>query len=268
MRFAVAATVAAFSLTSCATSASTETAGSGDVYDPWEGWNRQVYAFNEVVDRAAIEPVARGYRTVTPGFFREGVRNVLTNLRQPVVFANTVLQGNPDASATTFGRFVINSTVGVVGIFDVATGLGVEKHDEDFGQTLGVWGVEPGPFLVLPVLGPSNLRDAIGRGVDNAFDPINYAEFDEPLTDDEFIIARTVVSAISAREQLIETIETLRSQPEPYIAMRRTYSSQRQAAIRNGKIEEDRYKDLPDFDDFGGFEDEEAGSAQSQDQEQ
>ena len=264
MRFAVAASVAAFLLTACATTETASSGDTGDVYDPWEGWNRRVFAFNEVVDRSAVEPVARAYRAVTPGFFRDGVNNVLTNLRQPVVFANTVLQGNPDASATTFGRFVINSTVGVVGIFDVASGLGVEKHEEDFGQTLGVWGVEPGPFLVLPVLGPSNLRDALGFGVDNAFDPINYAEFDEPITDTEFRIGRAVVGAVATRERLIGTFETLRSQPEPYIAMRRTYSSQRKAAIRNGEIEEDRYKDLPDFDDFGGFEDEEAGSAQSQ----
>ncbi|MEQ8557549.1 MAG: VacJ family lipoprotein [Henriciella sp.] len=262
MKFAASAALAAISLTACATTE--QSAASTEVYDPFEGWNRGVYQFNEVVDKAAIEPAARAYRVATPGLFREGVRNVLTNLRQPVVFANTILQGNPDASGETFGRFLINTTVGVVGIFDVASTLGVSKHDEDFGQTLGVWGVDEGPFLMLPLMGPSNLRDAFGRGVDNAFDPLNYAEFDEPITDDEFRVTRAVVGAISTRERLIETIETLRDQPEPYIALRRTYTSQREAAIRNGEIEDDPYKDLPDFDDFDAFEEEESGPDQPQ----
>ncbi|RIJ18450.1 MlaA family lipoprotein [Henriciella mobilis] len=263
MKFQAVAALAVLTVSACAT---TQPSQSGEVYDPWEGWNRKVYGFNEVVDKAALEPVARAYRVATPTLFREGVNNVLSNLRQPVVFVNTVLQGNPDASGETFGRFLINSTAGVAGIFDVASALGVAKHDEDFGQTLGVWGVEPGPYIILPVMGPSNLRDFMGRGVDNAFDPLNWTEFEDRDLDNEIMVTRTVVGAIATRERLIETIETLRDQPEPYIAMRRNYTSQRQAAIRNGKIEDDPYKDLPDFDDFDefGFE-EESGSDQPQD---
>ena len=262
MKNVAVAAIAAVTVSACA---STQTSDTGGVYDPWEGWNRQVFAFNETVDKAAIAPVARAYRVATPSLFREGVNNVLSNLREPVVFANTVLQGNPDASGETFGRFLINSTVGVVGIFDVASTLGVMKHDEDFGQTLGVWGVEPGPYVVLPILGPSNVRDTFGRGVDNAFDPLTWTEFDDPDLDDDIQITRTVVGAIATRERLIETFETLREQPEPYVAMRRTYSSQRDAAIRNGRIEDDPYKDLPDFDGFDDFgSEEESGQDQPQ----
>ena len=255
MKSVVAATVAVLSLSACATSA--ETSASTDVYDPLEGWNRNVYAFNEAVDKAALEPVARAYRVATPGLFREGVRNFLSNLNQPVVFANTVLQGNADASGETFGRFLINTTIGVAGIFDVASSMGVAKHREDFGQTLGVWGVDEGAYLMLPLLGPSNVRDAFGMATDRAFDPLTWTEFEDPDLDDDLRLGLAIVGAISTRERLIEQIETLRDQPEPYVALRRNYTSQRQAAIRNGQIEQDPYKDLPDFDDFGAFEDEE-----------
>ncbi len=254
MKLAVSALFAALSLSACATSEQS-TADAG-VYDPFEGWNRGVYAFNETVDKAALGPIAEAYHYATPGLLREGVRNVLANLRQPVVFTNTVLQGNIDASGETFGRFLINTTFGVVGIFDVASSMGVAKHNEDFGQTLGVWGVEEGPYLMLPLLGPSNLRDAAGMGTDMLFDPLTWTEFEgHPDLDDQIAIGRTVIGAISVRESLREQIETLRSQPEPYVALRRTYTSQRRAAVRNGQIQDDPYKDLPDFDDFGGFED-------------
>ncbi|MEM5516180.1 VacJ family lipoprotein [Henriciella sp. AS95] len=268
MKFAATAALAALSLTACATSGERTESTSG-VYDPLEGWNRNVYSFNEAVDKAAIEPVARAYRYVTPGIFRDGVHNFLTNLRQPVVFTNTALQGNIDASGETFGRFLINSTIGIAGIFDVASSLGVPRHEEDFGQTLGVWGVDEGPYLMLPFLGPSNLRDTVGMGADRAFDPLTWTEFEgDPDLDDDIAIGRTVLGAISARERLIETIETLREQPEPYIALRRNYTQQRRAAIRNGEIEEDPYKDLPDFDAFGSFDEEDSGQNTEQEQDQ
>lgn len=265
MKFAAAACVAAISLSACATTEQADT--SSGVYDPLEGWNRGVYEFNEVVDKAALEPVARAYRAATPGLVRDGVSNFLTNLRQPIVFTNTALQGEVDATGETFGRFLINSTLGVVGIFDVASAMGVAKHDEDFGQTLGVWGVSEGPYLMLPLLGPSNLRDTFGMGVDWAFDPLTWTEFEsDPDLDDDIALGRTILGAISTRARLIEQIETLREQPEPYVALRRNYTSQRRAAIRNGEIEDDPYKDLPDFDDFGDFEDDEgSGPATEQD---
>ena len=155
MRLGLVITGSIFALSACATS-QTEPSSSA-VYDPFEGWNRGVYAFNDGVDRAVLEPVAKGYRTVTNEPVRQGVSNFLSNLGQPVVFANTVLQGKPLAALDTVTRFALNTTVGIGGVFDPATALDVPRHREDFGQTLGVWGVPSGPYLVLPVMGSSNL---------------------------------------------------------------------------------------------------------------
>ncbi|NQY14249.1 MAG: VacJ family lipoprotein [Henriciella sp.] len=256
MRITSVIATSLLAVTACATTS--EDASSTAVYDPLEGWNRQVYAFNDGVDRAVLEPVAKGYRAVTNEPVRGGVNNFLTNLNQPVVFANTVLQGKPGAAIDTFARFTVNSTVGVAGIFDVATSLEVPEHKEDFGQTLGVWGVPNGPYLVLPLLGASNLRDFTGFGVDMAFDPINYAQFEG---DTEFRIGRTVTNVVVTRERVIEAVEILRDQPEPYVALRRNYTQQRAAAIRDGREQEDPFKDLPDFDDYD-FGDEEEFESQ------
>ena len=251
MRKALALTATALSLAACATTS--EEATTTAVYDPFEGWNRGVYAFNDGVDRAVLEPVAKGYRAVTVEPVRDGVSNFLTNLNQPIVFANTVLQGKPLASFDTATRFFVNSTVGVAGVFDVATALDVPEHREDFGQTLGTWGVPNGPYIVLPLLGASNLRDTVGFGVDNAFDPLNYVSFEN---DTAFRATRQVVNVVSIRENVIEAVEILRDQPEPYVALRRNYTQQRAAAIRDGREQEDPFKDLPEFDDYD-FGDEE-----------
>lgn len=227
--------------------ASTPQSADTAVYDPFEGWNRQVFGFNNAIDVAVLEPTAKGYRAITNEPIRGGVSNFLTNLNQPIVFANAVLQAKPEAALDTLGRFMINTTIGIGGIFDPATSAGVREHQEDFGQTLGVWGFSEGPFLMLPLFGPSNVRDGIGLGAGFAMDPLNYARFDG---DTEFRIARNVVGTISLRESLIEQVETLREQPEPYVALRRNYTQQRRAAIRDGREEEDPYANLPEFDDF------------------
>ena len=135
--------------------------------DPLEGLNRGTYAFNDALDRAVLKPVAKGYQAVTPQFVRSGVSNAFTNLGDVAVAFNSLLQGKPADAASDVGRFLINSTLGVLGLFDVATPMGMEKHDEDFGQTLGKWGVGSGPYLVVPLMGPSTLRDAAGRSVDS-----------------------------------------------------------------------------------------------------
>ena len=251
MRFGFALAGSLVALTACATSGENQTATT--VYDPYEDWNRGVYAFNEGVDKAVLEPVAKGYREVTNEPVRQGVSNFLTNLNQPVVFANTVLQGKPIASIDTAARFVLNTTAGVGGVFDLASTIDIPEHREDFGQTLGVWGVPHGPYLMLPLFGPSNLRDAVGFGADVALNPINYAQFDG---DTEFRLATQAAGVISARETLIEAVEVLRDQPEPYIALRRNYTQQREAAIRDGREQEDPFKDLPEFDDYDFGEDE------------
>jgi len=156
------------------------TAHAIDVYDPWEGFNRGMYRFNAGFDHYVFLPVVRGYRAITPNVVKDGISNFFDNIYEINTLLNTVLQLKPKKSLDTAGRFVINSTVGLLGIFDVATRWGIHEHDEDFGQTLGHYGVGNGPYLVLPILGPSNLRDAGGLSVDilafNEIDPLNFKE--------------------------------------------------------------------------------------------
>jgi phospholipid-binding lipoprotein MlaA len=212
--------------------------------DPWEGMNRDLYALHEGVDKALLEPVARGYRAVTPGILRGGVLNFLRNLRGPVIFANDILQGEVGRAGTTAGRFVVNTTIGVAGIFDPAASMGLERHDEDFGQTLAVWGVPSGPYIFVPVLGPSTVRDGAGRIVDVVFDPLSWAEFDDVGA---ARAARTVTAGIAAREGVIEAVDDVRENSlDPYVSVRSSYALLRQSAIQNGR---DEVPDLPELDD-------------------
>lgn len=216
-----AAALAAVSLSGCVTA-------GPDPGDPYEDFNRQMFAFNEGLDRAVIEPVAKGYRAVTNEPVREGVGNFTSNLNEPLTAVNHVLQGKlPDAGAT-LGRFLINTTVGVVGIFDPASAIGLQRTSEDFGQTLGTWGVESGPFLVLPFIGPTNARDLVGKGGDVALNPLNYPEFEN---DDAVRLGLAALGGIHAREGAIEAVDELRNQVDPYTTLRRLYGRTRAADI-------------------------------------
>jgi phospholipid-binding lipoprotein MlaA len=157
----------ALSLALAALVAGCATTGRGDTTarDPWEGMNRATYAFNEGLDRAVLKPVAKGYDWLLPGFAKEGVNNFFANLDDIPVGLNNILQGKPAEGFSDLGRFLVNSTLGVFGLWDVASPMGLEKHDEDFGQTLAVWGLNSGPYLVIPLFGPSNLRDAPAKVV-------------------------------------------------------------------------------------------------------
>ena len=142
------------------------TTGGGDPRDPWEGLNRKTFAFNDALDRAVMKPVAQGYEKVVPAFAREGVNNFYSNIEDVETSLNNLLQGKFREGTSDAGRFVINTVFGIAGLWDIATPLGLEKHDEDFGQTLGWWGTPPGPYFVIPLLGPSTARDAPARLVD------------------------------------------------------------------------------------------------------
>ncbi len=137
-----------------------------DPKDPWEGYNRRMYAVNDALDQAVLRPAAKAYAEGTPGFVQEGVGNFFSNLADVGTGLNNVLQGKVAEGGSDLARFVLNSVVGIAGLWDVATPMGLDKHDEDFGQTLGWWGVPPGPYFVIPFLGPSTLRDAPARYVD------------------------------------------------------------------------------------------------------
>ena len=151
------------------------TTGETTSKDPWEGLNRKTYAFNDALDRVVLKPVAQGYVKVVPSFAREGVNNFFDNLDDIGTGLNNILQGKPRDGFFDLGRFVINSVIGVFGLWDIATPMGIEKHYEDFGQTLAVWGVSSGPYLVLPLLGPSSARDGPARIVDPQFFFYTYA---------------------------------------------------------------------------------------------
>ena len=209
-------------------------AESAKINDPLEPLNRAIFGFNLALDKALLRPVAIAYRDVIPKPGRDGVRNFLDNLETPVVLANDVLQGSAERAGTTAGRFAINSTIGIAGLLDVAAGMGFKRHDEDFGQTLGVWGFPEGPYLVLPILGPSPPRDSVGLVVDYFIDPLTYV-FDN--NDVEWLsFVRFGVRAVDSRSRSVEALDEIeRTSIDFYATVRSFYRQQRADEIRNGE---------------------------------
>jgi phospholipid-binding lipoprotein MlaA len=223
-------------ITGCATMPSDPEARAAylEASDPLEPLNRAIFSFNLGLDKAVLRPLAAAYNTVLPDPVRDGVRNFLNNLRTPIVLANDVLQGEIGRAGETVGRFLLNSTIGVGGLFDIATELGFEFHDEDFGQTLAVWGVGEGPYLMLPILGPSNPRDAVGLVGEYFADPVVIWTTN---TDREWILyTRTGVDAVDRRSRNVKTLEELeRTSLDFYAAVRSLYRQRRMDEIRNGE---------------------------------
>ena len=200
------------------------------VNDPAEPFNRGVFAFNRVIDDYALAPVARGYRYL-PDFFQTGVHNFVANFGEPKVFINDLLQGNPRRSANTLGRFVFNTTVGVAGLIDVSGMAGVPRHNADFGQTFGVWGIGNGPTLELPFLGTSNSRDAAGRVLGFVVDPFG----SNSDTVDTLTTVDTVGSIVDGRAQALPLTDSLQQQPDYYSALRNVVAEHRAAYVADGK---------------------------------
>ena len=229
-------------LTSCA--GSHEIKGDGKDFDPWEPYNRGVSGFNNALDTAVFKPVAEGYRWITPDFFRVAVRNVLDNLKQPLYLANNLLQGDFKGASYNLKRFTANTLIGVAGVFDIASHEDMPNDKEDFGQTLAVWGVGSGPYFVLPILGPSNIRDSVGLGVHWYADPIN--RYAQNTDRSEIKISRAVIEGLSIREENIETIDSLKeTSVDFYATMRSIYRQRRADAISDGSYE----PDFPEFDE-------------------
>ncbi len=203
---------------------------SGATRDPLEGFNRAMFRFNEKFDEYLLKPLAKGYRAVLPGFARQGIANFFSNLRDPVVAVNNVLQGKFKQAGSDLLRFAINSTLGLAGLFDPATAMGLEKHDEDFGQTLAVWGVGEGPYLVLPIFGPSTLRDGIGLAADYYLYPPTHME--ETSTRDKL----SATNLVSRRAQLLEASDILEQAggEDPYVFVREFYRQRRRNQIYDG----------------------------------
>lgn len=207
--------------------------------DPFEGWNRAMFSFNQKADKYVLKPVAEGYQAVTPAPVRKGVSNFFNNLGEPITAANSVLQAKPGKAARSLTRFVFNTTFGLFGIFDVAGAMGIERENEDLGQTLAYWGVGSGPYLVLPVLGPSNLRDLGGRFGDRPLNPISWQ--------DEVGTTEMLISdGIQTRAQLLGMEP--KSVGDPYVLMRSAYEQRRRYQINDG-IVVDLFLDDPFLDD-------------------
>lgn len=214
--------------------------------DPWEKLNRGTHRFNNAIDRAVLKPVATAYRDYVPQPVRTGVGNVLDNLEQPSIIVNQFLQGKLFEGLQDTGRFMLNSTFGIGGIFDLATKAGVDKHDEDFGQTLGVWGVPSGPYLEIPFLGPSTVRDVPGRAVD-AFNLNTLGDEVPLLEEDWFEYSRIGLSAIDTRAELLSLDRMREKAFDEYVFIRDAWLQRREYNVRDGDVpEEAPLEEFPD----------------------
>lgn len=212
--------------------------------DPWQGYNRAIFAFNDKVDRYTLKPLAKAYVFVTPRFVRKGVSNVLGNIGEVPNILNGILQGKPGQAGKDTGRLLINSTFGLAGIFDVAQHMGLQSSDgEDFGQTLGVWGIKRGPYLVLPILGPSTLRDSIALPGDWYSDPRAYIDH---VRTKNAVLGITILDTRAGLLDLENHISGDR-----YTFVRDAYLQRRDFLINNGNVEDDFGQD----EDFGDDED-------------
>lgn len=206
-----------------------------DPRDPFESFNRGVYSFNENLDKAILEPTAEAYRAVLPQFIRSSVSNFFSNINDVVVALNNLLQGKFTDAYSDLGRVAINSTIGMLGLFDVASEAGIEKHDEDFGQTLGRWGVAEGPFIMLPLFGPSTGRDTVGRFVDHHADLVTYV--DPSRSRNQMWAGRTV----NRRSELLGASTVLQTAAlDPYEFVRDAYLQRRRSLVYDGSPPADR----------------------------
>ena len=196
--------------------------------DPFEETNRSIYEFNESLDSNVLEPVSRAYKNNMPEAAQKGIGNFLDNLGDVSTLANQILQFKPIESAETLARILVNTTIGLGGLFDVASDMGLVTEDEDFGQTMAVWGVEQGPYVVLPLLGPSTVRDGIGTYVDLTSPANMVDEIDE--------VGVSVINVVDKRVDLLPITDILDQSDDPYITMRSSYLQKRNNDIYDGNV--------------------------------
>jgi len=245
---------AALSLGGCASSKSPSIIDSGNaIYDPYEEYNRAVTKFNLVVDNAVVYPAVRGYRMITPKPAREGLQNVIKNLRSPINLVNQLLQGDLSGARDVALRAVVNTTVGLGGIFDVAAYEGIPYESEDFGQTLAVWGIGNGPYIVMPLFGASNMRDYTGLLADSMMDPLRW--YTHNTDKDRLYYAISGTNYLLLRDSLYASMREMeRSSFDYYAATRSAYYQYRKAAILDSNswtdhARNDELPEIPDFDD-------------------
>lgn len=223
-----------------------------EVHDPYEGYNRAIFSFNNTIDDIIIHPIVKGYKAIVPDPVRTGVRNVLRTLRAPVNFANQVLQGDIDGSANVLKRTAINVLL-TGGLVDLAGHEGIEYESEDFGQTMAVWGIDHGPYLVLPFLGPSSLRDYAGYAVDSFADPLRI--YLNNIDEEGWYYTKVGMDYLTLRASLVDILEELESSSiDYYAATRSTYYQRRQALTEDRSSSVSDYSDnnnaYPDIEDF------------------
>jgi len=215
-----------------------------DPIDPLENINRSIYTFNENLDEALLEPAADGYDYITPNFLQKGFNNFFGNINYPITIINQVLQGNIEESLQDTLRFTINTTIGIFGLFDPASRMGLPEHDEDFGQTLAVWGVKEGPYLMLPFFGPKTLRSLTGDLTDVLFNPLLN------IDDTNLKIKTNLINILQDRSDLSTLEEELDNSFDPYQYIKDSYIQNRKYKIYNGNVTEDDIGIDIDFDDF------------------
>ncbi len=217
----------------CLSACSTPGPSALDNHDPYEATNRDVFTFNQELDSLALRPAAIRYNKYVPGQIREAVHNTLTNLKLPVTFSNDLLQGEPKRAGQTLTRFTVNSTLGIGGLFDVASRWGLPEHTEDFGQTLAVWGVGNETYLVLPLFGSSSARDTVGLVVDVFFDPTIYIPIKQHLW---WMIGQKYFTILDLRARSMDTLDDIeRNSLDYYAATRNLYKQYRANEIHNGE---------------------------------
>jgi len=232
MKFSVPV-ISAFAISMMLGACSTPSPESLAQNDPWEKTNRDIFDFDVRMDHAVARPIAKGYRAAVPEPVRDSIHNALSNLNSPVVLANDVLQGDGEKAANTAGRIVINSTVGIGGLIDVASKIGIPGHENDFGITLGKGGIAEGSYLVLPFAGPKPPRDLLGTVVDQAFDPLTYVRFHGK---DTWMVVKFGVAILDSRTSQLDAIESIeRSSIDFYATSRNLYRQSRNAQINEGK---------------------------------
>jgi phospholipid-binding lipoprotein MlaA len=251
-------TLVAFAALLCAGCASTQTRKPGD---PLEPANRGVYKFNDALDRAILKPTAKGYDKVTPNWLKTGIGNFFTNLSYPFTIVNQVLQGKLKAAGQDTARFLINTTLGWGGVLDVASGAHLPHHDEDLGQTMGVWGVPPGPYLMVPFLGPSSVRDLPSRIVDSVFSPLGWSG-----DRSTFYWVAQGIDVVDTRARLLPLDAALNRVFDKYGFIRDAYLQQRNYAVHDGDVPEDLLDEElvdpdPGADDAAPGDDTAAGGA-------
>lgn len=225
-------------LTACASTQATAKSNSSDpdagISDPFEGYNRAIFAFNDAVDQTILVPVVKGYRAIVPKPARTGVHNVLTNLKSPITIGNQLLQGDLNGAGDATVRMVVNTLIGVGGVFDVAGMEGIKDQPEDFGQTLAVWGVGNGPYIVPPLLPPASLRDHVGMMVDTYADPVRLWLMNTDR--EEWYYSKVGAGLLDQRNEYLDVLADLRKSSIDYYATIRSAVYQRRSAMVRDEV--------------------------------